>query len=714
MSFENNNIIIHQALHGYADGHRLLESSYKFSNIEARTAQILSDMSGPRMIDGFETYLTGYSLPQSKIYAFARTWYAPEMSRPGCVWTHTLLIEASYLAMIQDFAILLDLFIRPVKGEPFNSYKEALRIPIKSSYESFIEPSTHQRNIARSTLFALYNTPKKIVFLIADNTKEYESLTIEIWSQQWPNLRRSFRFCTGSLSNRTVNGESFDFQIAPRKQLLHLRRESPNAEFVNEKTNSFSEDAKWVNYAISDLTGEKDSSIRRFLWEYGSESDKGRLFYTKLIDLYIYIEDVKFGEKTLHDLIEFVGRSFPKPNELNKLKCSIFRNNLQSQNSFFPIVKESEVLNELVTTNYYSAFDAKELHVRERAKELLNNEPFRTKNLILKLDEKDITPLAEEFLLGISQSIEPKDVIEISRSHPDLLFFFLKHNPNLAISPLIWRIPYDDQYKVFNLLFNISDQSNDFKASIVTAMLEAESDIEAEKVISQVGEYAITLFLQWFDSSIRNKTPEIKKGWKNALESHPITILNWLKNNPDADIKTNLLIADSLSPNSLAVIEFGADVWLPLAKTVSTSLRGAELIEISAFLLALGFNNPGLNAAELVANSFEAVHNAAYEKRLGNKSWALLKDHAPSLSIWRDWDKCERLRAALVESFIKYQWPTKYFLVAVQDRRTFQRILDYCRDSKKGREFIKKIAKLVNQSAIKATWEQKKELSYYL
>ena len=45
------------------------------------------------MVPGFESYLTAYPLPRSSLVAFARTWTAPEMPRPGCVWTHTLLIE---------------------------------------------------------------------------------------------------------------------------------------------------------------------------------------------------------------------------------------------------------------------------------------------------------------------------------------------------------------------------------------------------------------------------------------------------------------------------------------------------------------------------------------------------------------------------------------------------------------------------------------------
>src|ERR1041385_2809698 len=99
-------IAIGQSLHGYSDGHRLLASSRKFPSQVNRTMLMMTDMSGPSMISGFETYLTAYPLPEIESYAFGKTWYAPEMQRPGCVWTHTLLIEDSDIGSITDIRSL--------------------------------------------------------------------------------------------------------------------------------------------------------------------------------------------------------------------------------------------------------------------------------------------------------------------------------------------------------------------------------------------------------------------------------------------------------------------------------------------------------------------------------------------------------------------------------------------------------------------------------
>src|SRR5262249_10651964 len=88
---------VDQALHGYEDGHRLLAGSRPLPRDAERTMLVLSDLSGSGSIDGFESYLTGYALPSAGAYALARTWVALEMPRPGCVWTHTLLLDLDVL-----------------------------------------------------------------------------------------------------------------------------------------------------------------------------------------------------------------------------------------------------------------------------------------------------------------------------------------------------------------------------------------------------------------------------------------------------------------------------------------------------------------------------------------------------------------------------------------------------------------------------------------
>ena len=122
----SQSIELHQALHGYAEGHRQLAASVALKQRDVKTMLVLSDLSGPGAQIDEAGYLTGYPLTDSKKYALARTWAAAEMRRPGCVWTHTLLIDFADLATLADTAELLALFRRPIGGNSAD-YESAWR-----------------------------------------------------------------------------------------------------------------------------------------------------------------------------------------------------------------------------------------------------------------------------------------------------------------------------------------------------------------------------------------------------------------------------------------------------------------------------------------------------------------------------------------------------------------------------------------------------------
>lgn len=130
-TIEPENLFLHQMLHGYADGHRLLESSIPVPDDQARLILRMSDLSGSNLSKGFEEYITGYPLSSLQAYALAKTWYAPEMPRPGCVWTHTIVIPALVMAQIPSLDALRPIFRRPGKQVAKADYKIA--IPLKKA-----------------------------------------------------------------------------------------------------------------------------------------------------------------------------------------------------------------------------------------------------------------------------------------------------------------------------------------------------------------------------------------------------------------------------------------------------------------------------------------------------------------------------------------------------------------------------------------------------
>ncbi len=111
---------------------------------------MMSDASGPTATIGLNGYLTGYPLSESGHYALARTWPAPELPRPGCVWTHTILIDFSDIPSLVRVDGLLKLFRRPQGDE--NSYRRELDyVPSEESERLAIPEDLVRRILSAST-----------------------------------------------------------------------------------------------------------------------------------------------------------------------------------------------------------------------------------------------------------------------------------------------------------------------------------------------------------------------------------------------------------------------------------------------------------------------------------------------------------------------------------------------------------------------------------
>ena len=141
----------------------------------------LSDLSGSNVSIGFDEYITGYPLPSLDAYALAKSWYAPEMPRPGCVWTHTILIPFAAMRALRALDALRSLFKRPGERVLRDSYAQPL----------FLEnvpdsPLTHawDSDVLGALLSAHYGKGNIPVLIASRNSKEFEDMLFAIWSQK--------------------------------------------------------------------------------------------------------------------------------------------------------------------------------------------------------------------------------------------------------------------------------------------------------------------------------------------------------------------------------------------------------------------------------------------------------------------------------------------------------------------------------------------------
>src|SRR5208337_793549 len=304
---------VHQFLHGYSDGHRLIEGSVKLPSELARLMLKMSDLSGSSVVSGFERYITGYPLEAINAYALAMTWYAPEMPRPGCVWTHTIVLPAQTLASISSLASLTKLFRRPTRSFLKSDYAETIPFESSSVKTTVLEHAEPVLKYQLVSIFsAYYGSPQSSpVVLVARDSDEFSDAILALWSQQWPRLRQKFSFCTGSLSGRSLDGRRFDIQCSPPTAAKDVAREASAERLGVEPILVPSRDTVCppeLASAIDDASIPNGGPFRAFLW---ASVDDGT--DRKDVSFFTRIYDAMTTSQSVDTVIHLVAQSFPEP-----------------------------------------------------------------------------------------------------------------------------------------------------------------------------------------------------------------------------------------------------------------------------------------------------------------------------------------------------------------------------------------------------------------
>lgn len=676
--------VVHQLLHGYSDGHRLLEGSVKLEDDVARVILRLSDLSGGTIVSGFEEYTTGYPLASINAYALAKTWYASEMPRPGCVWTHSLVIPAQRMSGIRSLSSLLTLFKRP-SGDSFHGqYSEDLVFD-----EMFAErgaPLDRTREdsevVLDQLLWSYYGMGRPVV-LAAKTPEEFEGVVFALWSQQWPNLRLGFTFCTGSLSARSFAGRPFDFQCVPTMLARDILRETVATASPEPILISSSEVIRpeSMTSALIDALTPGGGSFRQFLWAVADDSATRPEFIS-----FMKVFDSLKGSPELSTLINSVAQLFPQPSAGSRLKLSLFGN--APSHFLLANYENQDVLLALGTTSEYQSFDAKALSVRDCAANLCVEKPSCASWLAGQLFRSTLNPLGEEILAGLISAMDPGTAREVAREQPQFLPALFRAKPSLASSPQLWLAGEDRKRELFESVAAHETLDSALVTGVVKALLETGSEMFISRALNQWGKDAVYQVLDWTEvhGGILSET------CREALSSHLSFVMDWVQEKPTRSFESLVAVAHVIAPYSHKVLQYDTTVWVRTFRYLQDSQKEGEAGYISAFLLALAFGNAPPSALDLVSLSFERVHEDARREVLSDNAWIILEPFVPVLSLWKNWDKCERLRRGLIFSYLRYRWPALELKKRIQDDELLGRLLKSAATIEGGKAYFRGIA----------------------
>ena len=258
-------LTIDQALYGYSDGHRQLAASTQLSSVDGYALATRSDLASNARLRPDTSYVGGFALKESGAFAFIKTWPAPEMPRPGCVWSHVLILPRKFLTGQVNLGVLTSLFRKPGPGAPLDEFTRKIEVRrlIKSAGADRLEVEK---------IIAAYYAGQSLHYAELPGEK-FEAALLAVWSQQWPKLRQDFQF-------RMVFGST---ATADEKGLI-IRVASSAAS--TKPSGADLDPASWIAVAADDATSTTITPLRRFLWRYGKDVARPRTAFRPLVELH--------------------------------------------------------------------------------------------------------------------------------------------------------------------------------------------------------------------------------------------------------------------------------------------------------------------------------------------------------------------------------------------------------------------------------------------
>jgi len=665
-----SHIEIHQCLFGYQDGHRLLASSIPFPEEVSSLLLWLSDLApGLNNLSIQEGYWTGMPLSHIKYYALMRTWLAPEMPRPGCVWTHVLLISFTDIARFSDLSVLIAHVKCPVNTAiDLGMYSKPIVLippPIDSNLSQ--EIATLDVANASRVLQAIYSDhgQGKVIAPsgVLDNT------IFAVWSQQHPQLRRSFSFRTASNSSDTLsNSKQFDLIVL----LCSDRMQNDQFDY-----NALEE---WEKACINDILFPRRTELRRFLWRYGSDVRLGRKRFKFLVNLYLSTRLERLDGENLYKILISLITALPSPEDAKVLKEDLVHSN---QYSLLPLTDTIDMLAFYVSDPMASKLPALSLDAFE---EIYHNCSDLSEQIfsIAETAAESVTEVGTNLLNRLATITDAETFLSSTVTKPNLRNKLLILNPSLLDSDNLVNLSGEELLKLFNY---VPDNAYELIERILPRLLRVDDINLAEEIVRRFPNLIIETIL----ASLNEGESPIPQSWLKAIGMQSSLILHGGFIERVKTTSALSLLASILGYARPLTLEAGAMIWAKALKNVSDDLDGFDRQKFLVFLLELALYKPVSGCEPLFEIAFDQIHADLRYSRLNWEQRSQLLQYLPNLRWINNWDNCLRLKTGVVNAYVKHGLNPISFKRLTTSPELYKDLIELADDSKAGHQFLKKL-----------------------
>ena len=626
---ENKVRYLQQTLHGYNCGHHLLASSVKLCEKSMRKMEKLSDLSGNTIEKGFEQYYTGYYLAEEHYYVIASTWYAPEMNRPGCVWTHSLLIKENdmhdWMMHITEF---LDLFKRPQNIAVFTSYEKELTLPYTKE-DTIVFNADRMKYI----MWAMWGKNNPVIVPVS-RANEYITELLYILFSQYPNLPKGFSFSTGALSIRQYDKELLHFQMILKGALRAA---------VGDRKVSILEDSEyiakyplWIDALYDMLIKNNMRELSQFVEEFPVNLHKSR-YISMFMKMYLAL-DIQHGNFNFIDCLQIVDALGDCKELLVKSLQNLYLKKYRDIRIDNVALMRVSLTKEWINLDYRTYL----LLVRNSLKEQITEARRFVKEIAYMEECNKIDTILKQYANVVSM-----DFFEyFTDADIDVCCLFVTLNPKFALASFIWMQDKNFQRSILQCLKGQTIEV-EIKKAIIEQIIKTSNQDLCYNIYIALGEQSIPYLLNEVCKQGIKYVQQYKSLKKVCNLKTEVCFMFLCERAKTGQYADDLFFVELFNPHKLNLSLNEFETMLTVFKRLKSSELFSEFeSKIARFYIILILRSEFKFPDDILSICYRKIYNELANQEFPQDEWEKMEYLMPEFG-YHNWDRCKRLKKSL-------------------------------------------------------------------
>lgn len=546
------------------------------------------------------------------------------MSRPGCVWTHSLIINLDDITIDFDFRTLLIYFRRP--KDKMDSYDEIL--DIVSSEKDIVPHALHFFTLNEiAYLYLSLLTNKRSTFRIEDKSYTYQYLLLSLLQFLPLDVVADSNLCSGTTIIANANSDiniSFSNNINQRLQDVTLE----GISFSKSENNGLF----YFANAIKKQENKVASVLRAYSNEIGVKTERLLIFGNLLYGL------EKPNDITYNSILESLVFAFPDKNDGVRIKQAFL-----SQKVIELYTSMENFYTGLCVNSYEKSIDFLSLYPYEEVDKTIRTDIDTLEAFLNNILGSDmISAYGNGLLKYEAQSLSIEWQKKIYERDWNLFQSLLNFDPSWLYNKY-WLEGSQSKIDTLLTVFERLELSKFSDWQLLLSTLLRSNRI-------QVGAIIQNALIKYHPNAVVDILQFIQNGNNptdlcyTICESNKQLMVQWIKEQVSFSNGVVVFITRIMPPNSKEAKECGSLPWYK----ITTQMAETSNIWIYIYLYQLSFNWTDSISIRILKISFWQIYQMFENNTMSKSIMLSLSSYLEELPPWQWWDNCRKLRKGLV------------------------------------------------------------------